>query len=369
MKITILQSNFAKALNQVGRIVSARTTLPVLANILISAKKGKIRFSATDLEIGITTQAIGKVDEEGEITLPARLLSDFILNNNEESIVLSVKETKANLKSERFEANISGILAEEFPTLPEIAEETFCQIKREDVIESLRKVAIAPATDETRPVLAGIYFQFEDENLVLAATDSYRLAEKKLKLAKSVEAKKILVPGRTVNEVLRLAAGLSKEEDISILAADNQISFKLGGTTIVSRVIEGAFPAYSQIIPESFKMTAEMALSELQSAVKMSSYFAKDSANNNIKVVLSEKEVVIASVTSQAGDASSKVAAEVSGGEIEIAFNARYVMDVLQVLSGEKVLMKFNDAASSGVITDPKEKDYVYIIMPLKLDN
>jgi len=368
MKITMLQSNIAKVLGQTARIVGTRTTLPVLSNILIQATKGKIRFSATDLEVGIQTTAIGKIDEEGEITLPARMLSDFILNNKDESIEISTEATIAKIKSAHYEATIHGIAAEEFPTIPKPPKSYFAQIKISTFLESLKKVNIAPANDETRPVLAGIYLQFDGQTLTMAATDSYRLAERKITLDAPAEDKKIIVPSRTMNEVLRILGGSDVANDISIAISDNQISFKIGDAHIVSRIIEGTFPNYSQIIPSSSKIKTKVKLTELVSAVKMSFLFAKDSANNNIRLAVKADELQILSAASQSGSAKSNIEAKTEGGELEISFNARYFLDVLNVLGEENVLLEFNDATTAGIVRPEKDDAYLYIIMPLKLD-
>jgi len=366
MKFTALQSNFAKSLNQVGRVVGTRTTLPVLGNILISAKKGKIRLSATDLEVAITSQATGKVEEDGELTVPARMLSDFITNNRDESINFETKNTTLHLKSEHFEANINGISAEEFPSIPSLPKELFCDIAKDDFSDAIKKVLIAPANDETRPVLAGVYFQFKDKILTLAATDSYRLAEKKIELGESVEEKKIIVPARTMNEVLRLISSENVPK-IAISSTENQISFKIGETEVVSRLIEGAYPNYSQIIPTSSKIKVIADSAELVSAVKMSALFAKNSANN-IRVETVKDSLIIKTIASETGDSTSKINCEISGGNIKVAFNARYLLDVLQVLSDSKVILEFNDDASAGVVRSEKDKEYTYIVMPLKID-
>lgn len=368
MKVTLLQSNFAKALSQISRIVGTRATLPVLNNVLIVAKQGKIKFSATNLEVGISTQAIGKVEEDGELTLPVRLLSDFVLNNRDDSIQLETKASSATLKSERFEATIQGISAEEFPTVPEPPTETVAKVAKTKLIDALKKVNIAGAVDETRPVLAGIYFQFEGSKLTLAATDSYRLAEKKLTLDAEVKEQKLIVPLRTTTEVLRVISSEEGVEDVKISAKENQISFSVGDTYIVSRLIEGSFPNYNQIVPESFKITADVKLNELLSAVKMSSLFARDSANNNVRVAVSKDTLTISSIASETGTAKSSVAAKTTGGDVEIAFNARYMLDILNVLGEDDVTLNFNGSTVAGAITSPKDKDYVYIIMPLKLE-
>jgi len=368
MKATILQSNFAKALNMTSRIVGNRTTLPVLGNILISAKKSQIKFSATDLEVGITTKSIGKIEEEGDITLPAKLLSDFVLNNKDESIEISTEGSIASLKSDHFEASIHGIAAEEFPTIPEPPKTNNVTVNKELLSDALRKVGIAPATDETRPVLAGVFFQFEGTNLTLAATDSYRLAEKKLAVTDNTNDSKIIVPSRTINEVIRIMPTVSVD-DVQISAAENQISFKVGDTYIISRLIEGSFPNYTQIIPAAGKTVVTVKKTELVSAVKMSSLFAKDTANNNVKMVVGKNEISILSAASQNGSAKSTINCPVVGDGLEIAFNSKYIVDVLNVINDENVVLEFNDNTSPGVIKSEKDTDYVYIIMPLKVEN
>lgn len=367
MKATVLQSNFAQTLNVISRIVSARTTLPVLGNILIEASKGKMVLSATDLEIAISSQMAGKVEEEGKITVPARLLIDFVLNNSDENLTINLKDLTLGIKSDHFEANIKGIVAEEFPTIPVAPKEKYCSIKSEEMLDGLKKVVMATASDETRPVLAGVYLKFDGKNLVMAATDSYRLAEKKLDLSESVEKKEIIVPARAMNELLRILSG-EKSEQTDLVLDENQIFFLVGDIQVVSRLIEGSFPNYEQIIPKSEKINVVSSLPDTEAAIKMSALFAKDIANN-IKIKISKDLLQISSAAKEIGDTTSRVTARVSGGEIEIAFNARYLIDVLNVLPGDEIKMGFNDDSSPGVIRTDKDKSYLYLVMPLKIDN
>lgn len=371
MKFTVLQSNINKALSQVGRIVGSRATLPVLSNVLIIAEKGKLKLSATDLEVAVTSLAKGKIEEDGQLTVPARLLIDFISNNNDESIQFETKKDNDNvlhLKSTHYKAVITGISAEEFPTIPVLPTENIVNIKSEDFADALKKVIIAPANDETRPVLAGIYFQFEGKRLTLAATDSFRLAEKKLSFDQDSGDKKFIVPGRTMTEVLRLMSGTEAIKTVEISSTENQIAFKIGETEVVSRLIEGAFPNYTQIIPTSSKIKATLNHAEFVSAVKMSALFAKNAANN-IRIQVKKNEALISSLASPAGESTSKISAETSGGELTIAFNARYVLDVLAVDDGKKVILELNDDATAGIIRSEKDPEFTYIIMPLKLDS
>lgn len=374
MKATVLQANFAHALNLISRIVSTRTTLPVLGNILIEASKGKLVFSATDLEIAVSAESAGKVDEEGKITIPARLLIDFVVNNNDENISLSLKDLTLTLKSTKYQANIKGISSEEFPTIPVPPKEKFCSLKSEDLLDALRKVVMATANDETRPVLAGVYMKFDGKFLTMAATDSYRLAEKKLEISEVSEKKDIIIPARAMNELLRILSG-EKSESVDMIVDENQVFFLIGSVQIVSRLIEGSFPPYEQIIPKEEKISVKCNLSETLSALKMSAIFAKDIANNiKFKIDPSPKgaeagKLLISSTAKEIGDTTSEVKADIKGEGIEIAFNARYLLDVLNILPGDEVNMTFNDDASPCIIRTEKDKSYTYLVMPLKIDN
>jgi len=367
MKFTVMQPLLLKAINQVSRIVGSRTTLPVLSNILIKAGKGKILFSSTDLEVAITSTLSGKVEAEGDITVPARLFSDFVANNNDESIEFNLaKNNQLGLKSTHFEANISGISAEEFPTIPSTTKDQFMSIPKDNLTDAIKKVVFASAIDETRPVLAGVLFEFKGKTLTLAATDSYRLAEYKLEMTEKSEEKKFIVPTRTMTEVLRLISATTEENDIKISSTENQIAFRIAETEVVSRLIEGAYPNYAQIIPESSKITVSAGLDEFSKAVKMSALFARN-LSNNIQIESNQGKLIISSINSEIGESKSTVEAEISGGDIKIVFNSRYFIDMLPVLSGDKIHLGFNDEMSPGLIGTPGQKHYVYIVMPLKI--
>jgi len=368
MKATILQTNFAKTINYISRIVSNRTTLPVLNNVLITAEDGRLTMAATDLEVAITAKMVGKVDSEGKITVPARMLSDFILNNRDESIEMELKDKTLSLKSTHFEANIKGIDADEFPTIPNSENKPFAKLKISDFSEALHQVTFAAANDDTRPVLAGVLIKFAGNELVLVATDSYRLAEKKITLDKEIEEKEVIVPARTLNEVSRIISQSEMDGEIEIIIDENQIFFTVSEAQIVSRLIEGSFPPYSSIIPSSSKILVKTNIAETLNALKMSSLFAKDVANN-IKLEIGDKGVTVKSAAGESGNTTSKVAAQTSGGKLEIAFNARYLMDVLNVLSGKEVEIKFNDDSAPGVVTSDKDQNYLYLAMPLKTDS
>lgn len=367
MKISCTQERLNKGLSIVSRIVGNRTTLPVLSNIHLESKSGVLKLSATDLEIGITTSIGAKIDEEGALTIPARLMSEFISSNNDENISMSSSGTTLHLTSQRYEANIKGIDSAEYPALPEISKDFLIELTPADFSQAISEVIVACATDDTRPVLSGVYFKFEKDLLYLVATDSYRLAEKKIEVVGLASDKEFIVPSRTMQEVLRIASAMDNNSKIGISATDNQVSFTMGETQIVSRLIEGSFPNYTQIIPTSFKSNAEIDLKEFSSAVKMASLFARQ-GGNNIKIRFTTEEIIITSVADQVGDNVSKVSASISAESEEIAFNAKYISDILAVLPEKKLLFEVNDKFSAGVIRPEKAKDFVYIIMPLRVE-
>lgn len=366
MKVTLTQENLAKALTLVGRTVATRATLPVLSNVLLVAADGRLKLSATDLEIGVSTLVGGQVETEGSITVPARLLSDFVSNNRDPKIELSAKETTLHLKSEHFEANINGIEASEFPSIPQIKDQPTISIENKIFTEAIKQVIIAPATDDTRPILAGVLFSFKGDELKLVATDSYRLAEKKITLKKKAEPAEVIVPSRSLNELLRILTSDNAEE-VAVSISENQILFMVGETQIVSRIIEGSFPAYEQIIPKNQPTEAVVDVEEMVGIVKMAALFARESANN-IKLTFSKNQLLAKSMSAQVGENTSTMSAEVTGAEIEIAFNAKYLLDFLGVVGEKNVRISVGDRLSPGMIHPAKATDYLYVIMPLRVE-
>ena len=356
-----------KGLNIVGRSVGVRTTLPVLSNILLKTEKGGLKLSATDLEVGITTWIGAKVDQEGAITVPAKLLVEYINSNRDKTINLDLKEISLNLSSEHYKADIKGIDAQEFPLIPTVKKASAIEIRGDVFARAIDKVLIAVASDESRPVLAGIYLTAKDNTLKIVATDSYRLAEQKITLEKKIEGEvNLIIPQRPMAEVARILR--DGVEHVVIYPGENQVEFVLGETTLVSRLIEGVFPDYTQIIPKAPKITMTAKSPEFNNAIKMASLFARESANN-IKVKLSEPDKIeIIAISPHLGGNTSRVTGSVKGGVIEIAFNAKFVLDVIAILGGDAINLSLTDNVTAGMVTSPQDKDYLYIIMPLRVD-
>lgn len=367
MKVSCIRENLAKGLGIVGRSVGTKVTLPVLSNILLKTEKGGLKLSATDLEIGIHTWIGAKVDADGAITIPSKILLDYINTNSDKKIIMELKEANLHLESDHFKANIKGIDAAEFPTIPEVKKKSGIEISSTDFLRAVGKTLIAVALDESRPVLSGIYFSIRSNILKMAATDSYRLAEQELKLSKKIEEDiNFIVPQRTMAEILRLLS--DAVDKIIIYPGENQVEFSLGETVLVSRLIEGAFPDYTQIIPG--KLTTKMIVgkSEFTSAIKMASLFARESANNiKLKVAAGNKISVIAS-SPHLGDNVSEVSGEVTGEGLEIAFNAKFILDILAVEDSEKIILEFSGGLSPAMLRGEKHADYFYIIMPLRIE-
>lgn len=367
MKVSCTQENLTRGLNIVGRLVGTRATLPVLNNILIKTQSGRLTLAATDLEIGISTWIGAKVDKDGAVTCPARLLSEYTTTNTDKNISIELKDTTLHLDSEHFKANIKGIDASEFPLIPEVKEGETVEIGGEDLKNGIMKTAFASALDETRPVLAGVCLKIGNGKMKMVATDSYRLAEKTINLlSKDNKEKNIIVPQRTMVEIGRL---LDESVDkVTMKVGENQVHFKLGPTEVISRLVEGSFPDYEQIIPTNIKTKIEVNTAAFLNAIKMASFFAREAANN-IKLSLKKpKGLKISAVSPQLGDNVSELEAGLSGDEIEIAFNAKFVLDVLQIVDSEKISLQLAGPLSAGIIKPLKDPNYLYIIMPLRME-
>ncbi len=366
MKVSCTQENLAKGLGVVSHMVASRTTLPVLNNILIKTEKGRLKLSATDLEIGISTWIGAKVDQEGATTCPARLILEYTTTNTDKTIKLELKDTTLNLSSEHFKANIKGIEAAEFPLIPEVKEEQKIEVSAADLRDAITKTVLACAIDETRPVLAGVLVKIDSNKIKLVATDSYRLAEKTINITNIVKPITFIIPQRTMAEINRLIDDSVDKVEIKI--GENQVQFKLGPTEIVSRLIEGSFPDYKQIIPVNIKTTVELSTAAFANAIKMASFFARDSANNIKLQFKKPKGLQVLAVSPQVGDNQSSLEATITGEDLEIAFNSKFILDVLQVVNSEKITIEMAGNLSAGIIRPLKDKNYLYIIMPLRIE-
>ena len=368
MKLSLTQENLSRALTSVGRVVSTRSSLPVLSNVLLTTDTNRLRLSATNLEIGINYWIGCKVDDGGTLTVPARLFSDFVASLPSGTIELEGTDTNLSIKTPNYQSKINGISADEFPAIPEIESEAVFSISSTILKDALISVVVASSMDEARPVLAGVYLNYDKETLVIAATDSYRLAEKRIQPEHKAKAEfSVIVPVRTIQELIRLIGDF--ETDIEIYLDDNQIMFKLSDMELVSRLIDGSFPNYKQIIPSHADTSFEIDTNEFRRITKVASLFARENAGSIKLDIRAEGQVNIVSSDSEVGGNTSSADCAVSGDDGEISLNARYLSDALSAIKSSKVTFAISGKLNPCVITpsgNDTTGDYLHIVMPLR---
>lgn len=366
MKLSLTQDNLHKALAAVGRVVGSRTSLPVLANVLLTTDANRLRLSTTNLEIGINYWVGAKVEREGSITVPARLLAEYIANLPPETLHLEVEKQILHVSAQHNESHMNGIDAEEFPSIPVVASKLSLKLDAQDLKKALTQVVLVASSDEARPVLGGVYIYSEKDQLILAATDSYRLAEKKLKLAATPKTPiKVIVPARTINELLRMIG--DDQEEVEMIMDDNQVLFKIDSIELISRLIDGQFPDYRQLIPKESQASAAIKTSEFIQITKVASLFAQESASSvTVSTDVKAQTLSLRSIASQVGDNVSTVSATLTGDNAEVALNCRYILDALSVVDSEEVSFSITGKVNPCILQPSGESDYLHIIMPLR---
>lgn len=374
LKIFSLQENLKQGLALVGRVAGKNANLPILNNVLIRADEGKIRLVATNLEVGVSSTVRGKIEREGVFTVNSKIITDCVNLLPNKKIGLDQQGSDLAVDCENYQAKIKGQPADEFPLIPEVDKKNFFSAPAETVKTAISQVIFATAQSETRLELSGVLFSFAGGCLTLAATDSYRLAERKIQLkSNSEEEKKIIVPAKTLQELLRvLSVNLNSEveesgQEIKFYISDNQILFTYGSTELVSRLIEGQYPDYQQIMPTVSKTKIAIDRQELIRAVKMSSLFSKAGINDvNLDFPLGKNQVVISAVSGQTGENITNLPANVSGDDNSIVVNYRYLLEGLSIIESETVKIEVIDGNTPCIIKSEQDASYLYIIMPIK---
>ncbi|MCX6806557.1 MAG: DNA polymerase III subunit beta [Candidatus Berkelbacteria bacterium] len=366
MKLSCTQENLNKGLNIIGRLARPQATLPVLSNILLKTENGRLKLSATDLEIGANCYIGAKIEKNGAVTIPAKLLIEYVSMSEDKRINLSVSFNVLSLESDKGKAKIKGIDASEFPLIPEIKEKPLISLPANQLREAITQVSIAPSLDETKPALCGICLKLSDKQVKLVATDSFRLAEKIIYLDKEVENKEIIVPARTLIEVSRIVS-LIHPASISIIVSKNQVLFIMDEVQIVSRIIEGSFPDYEPIIPKETETVAIIETTAFQNTLKIANLFARETGSN-IKLELNKDKIIVKAVSALLGENISNTQAEISGPKVEITFNAKFLLDALAVIPSMKVSLGVSGRLNPGLIKPVGQKGYTYLIMPLQTE-
>lgn len=362
MKLQVTQENLARALGTVSRVASGKNTLPILSNVIIKTIGTRLSIAATNLEIAITQLIGAKVSEEGSITVPARLMQDFVSSLPPGVINLKLEDHKLHIQTDEYESTINGISSEEFPVMPSISKKDVWTLPAKSLKSALTQVIVAAGSDEARPALTGVYMYTNEGMLYLVATDSYRLAEKAL--VKNTKAVDLLVPASAMQELLRVMSDY--DEEIEISHDEHQVQFKVGDIELVTRLLEGKYPDYKKLIPNKFKTTITVSRAELLNITKVTSLFARESAGSVIITADPKtKHVHMNSVASQVGENKASAPAKVVG-EGDITLNSRYLLDALNVASSSEVTFGFNGKLEPSVLKEKGSDDYLHVIMPLK---
>ena len=373
MNVSVMQENLARGLQTVSRAVSARSTLPVLANVLLRTERSGLKLTATNLEIGINYWVPGKVEAEGAISVPAKLLTDLVSSLPPQRVDLQVAPREKSLKlacgSNR--STIKGIDAEEFPVVATGADEPTTQVAARALRAGLAEVVFAAASDESRPILTGVLTRLRGSEITLAAADNYRIAVKQLSLLRPVQEElSIVVPARSYQELLRVLPDSDDPVDVVVTANKSQILFRSGDVEIISRLIEGQFPNYEPVIPQSHNSRAVLDRDAFLAGARRASIFARDSANI-VKLELGGddgdgSQMAITAHAADLGDNADSVDARIEGAATSIAFNARYLIDVLTYLGTDQAALELSGPLAPGVIRGVGQDDYVHVIMPVR---
>jgi DNA polymerase-3 subunit beta len=371
MKIICLQENFKKGLNTVQNIIGRNLTLPILNNIFLNTEKKQLKLITTDLEMAITDFIPCKIEKEGGITVPAKILVNFINNLPNKKIEVSVKNNIIYLKCENYKSNIKGLDPKDFPIIPKIKSEPILEIDAFKFKNSLEQIINFVSFSDIRPEITGVFLNFSlDKKIKFVATDSFRLGEKILDVKNSKIKKSglnsIIIPHKTAQELIRIISD-QEEGVLKISIENNQALFNLSKTQIISKLIEGNYPSYQQLISQQPETTVLIDREELIKAIKLSSFFSSKINDVRLRVNPKKSLIEIFSQDIDLGENLSELKGEIKGKDLEIIFNHRYFLDGLNSVKSKKVILGFNGEVSPGTIKPEGDENFIYVIMPIKL--
>jgi len=373
MKVSSLQENLSKGLATVGRAVPVRSTLPQASHVLLASDEGRLKLVATDLMIATTCWIGAQVEEEGSVTVPARLLTDFVASLPSDKVELTVTDRgrQLHVSCARNEATVAGMEAADFPPVPSVEDGLTLELDPKQFKRAVDQVEFAAAADDTRPVLTGIHTLAEGQELTLAAADGFRLAVHKLPLRQEVaERVEVIVPARALREVMRLIGDGEDPLTMSFSATRSQVLFKLPNAELVATLIQGTFPNYSQLIPQSYTTRTTLVMKQFLQETRIAAIFARDGAGIiRLQVEPEEGPSGVLSISAKAeeiGNHEGKMDVKVEGEASKIAFNSRYLQDVLQVLDADEIALETTSPSSPGVLRPIGTDDnYVHVVMPM----
>lgn len=370
MKLITLQKNLRQAVFSVNHVTSKNTALPILNNIMISAKGGSCSLVSTNLEIGITSILRCKVEEEGSYTVDAKLLSEYVVLMDNDKVEIKQDGDELIISCGQAKTKIKGTSSEEFPFIPEIKKENEIKINPQEFSQAIDQVIFATAQNENKPELSGVLMVIDEKNITLVGTDSYRLSERKVLINnKNKINTRLIIPTKTLQEVVRIASlGQSEEiKEVSLYINDSQCLFVIGEVEVVSRVIDGRYPEYSSIIPDKHLTKIEVSTKELIRLIKAASIFAKTNINDIILIVSKEKNTIaISSTSGQLGEFEASLKGVVNGEDNDITLNYRYLIDVLNSITTEGVSLSVVNKDTPCVIKEVGGSEYTHLIMPIR---
>ncbi len=375
MKFIIRRENLKKGLSIVGHITSKNINLPILNNVLIRANSGGVELVSTNLEIGIVHKLRGKVENDGEFTVDSKTISEYVNFLAGDNVEINEVNEELKIECDNYKTKIKGESAKEFPLIPTLSGENYCICEIEDIKRALSQVIFSVSNNENRIELSGVLFSFFGSRLVLASTDSYRLAEKEIGInwqGEAIENQKFIVPAKTIQEFLRIISNFSdsdsSEENINqvkIFISDNQIMFSIDSTDLVSRLINGNFPDYRQIVPEKFNTSVILNRNEFSRAIKAAAIFSK-SGINDVGLDFKGGKLVVYSSSGQSGESRIELSCEQNGSDNEIIVNFRYLLDGLNNINDDQINLKVISDNSPCMLSPTKEENYFYIVMPIR---
>lgn len=373
MKLSCLQENLARGLGIVGRAVAVRSTLPITGHVLLATDGGRLKLSATNLEIALTCWIGSQIEEEGGITIPARLLTDFVNSLPPERIdlTLAARSRQLRLVCARNEATIGGMDADDFPPIPRVEGGDGLKLDPKSLRQAITQVVFAAATDDSRPVLTGVHTLMEGSELTFAAADGFRLAVYRLPLSEAVsERTEVIIPAKALAEVNRLLADEEEPVQMTFNANKTQVLFRLKNVEMVAQLIQGTFPNYGQLIPTSYTSKAVVDVGGFLRETRIASIFARD-GSGIVRLVFAAGEelapgrMTISARAEEIGDNMGEIDAVVEGEESKIAFNGKYLQEVLAVLEDGQVALETTNPSSPGVLRPVGVENYVHVVMPM----
>ena len=373
MKLSILKENFLRGLNIANKATSKSITLPILNNILLSTEKNFLRIASTDLEMGIQYWVLAKTEKEGCITIPARFLINLITLIPDEKIKLETKGETLYVEGKEYKNQIKGLKPDDFPIIPEVKDDKKIEIDNQLLTKGLSMVVGSASLSQTRPEISGVYFSLDGNSLEVVATDSFRLAQKKISLSATQLKEKIslIVLQKTIQEVINIFGEVPGKTIIYF--SPNQIMFeaRMSETShprvrVTSRLVEGEYPNYKEIIPRDFKTRLLLQKQDFLTKIKTASLFSGKINEITLKIKPDQKLVEVFAQNPDLGESRSKIEGGIDGDNAEISFNYRFLVDGLANIDTKEVIFKLNGEESPGVLKPTKDESFVYVVMPIK---